>query len=326
MEKQLFNNNWLFTKAKLGTTLEDIKKMTDDWKAVDVPHDWLIYDTNNLYESGEGWYKKHFEIESLSKEDYFAFRFDGIYQDSTIYINGTQAFEWKNGYTTFEFDATPFLTEGTNEIIVRVVYESPNSRWYSGAGIYRNVWFKTGSQDRFISDGIYVRPTKYISPYLLEPDDNKSWRIDIDAEVVLTSNPKDYTIHHGLLDPNGNFLMGANNNRVSDAPTHSKTLHTANPRLWDIGQGNLYMIESILFKNGEVVDTVITPFGFREIEMSPDGGFVINGRRTKLFGVCQHHDLGALGAAFNKEALRRQFQLLLDMGMNAIEQLTMYQP
>jgi len=307
MKKQLFNDGWFFAKAKLGSSVEDIK----NWEVVDVPHDWLIYDTFNLYESGEGWYKKHFEIDHLTAEKYFAFRFDGIYQDSTIYINGTQAFQWKNGYTTFEFDATPFLTAGTNEIIVRVVYESPNSRWYSGAGIYRNVWLKQGFKDHFEADGIYVTTVK-------SEETSDIWQIDIDAEVALTSDIEDYYITHSILDPDGTFISETKTSLLTNSLIQSETHSITRPKLWDIGQGNVYTLESALVKNDKIVDTIAVKFGFREIEMSPDGGFVINGRRTKLFGVCQHHDLGALGAAFNKEALRRQFQLLLDMGTNAI--------
>jgi len=309
MKKQRFNDNWLFAKFALGTTLADIKASDSIWNEVDIPHDWLIYDTNNLYETGEGWYQKQFKIEKIASNDYISFRFDGIYQDSTIYINGTQAFCWKNGYTTFEFDATPYLVVGSNEIIVRVVYESPNSRWYSGAGIYRNVWLKTGLQDRFISDGIYMTPVK---------ESDSMWRVEIDSELNLRSETNSYLVNHALLDMNGNLMTERSDQVMPSDSKHSKNLLIASPALWDIGQGNLYAIKSTLFKDGEVVDVVINRFGFREVEMSPDGGFVINDRRTKLFGVCQHHDLGALGAAFNKEALRRQFQLLLDMGMNAI--------
>ena len=307
MNKQLFNDSWFFAKFKLGTSLEDIKKSDNNWKEVDIPHDWLIYDTNNLYEAGEGWYKKQFNIETLSDDDYLSFRFDGVYQDSTIYLNGAQVFEWKNGYTTFEFDASNHLTCGTNEIVVRVVYESPNSRWYSGAGIYRNIWLSKGSKDHFIADGIYITPTKETS---------STWQVEIDSELAL-NQAAIYQIQHAILTPGGEIVATSTPEDVT-ASNHSQTLSVSSPRLWDIGAGNLYVVASKLFRDDKLVDVVTNRFGFREIEMSPNGGFVINGRRIKLFGVCQHHDLGALGAAFNKVALKRQFELLLKMGMNAI--------
>ena len=302
MKKQLFNDGWSFTKTWLGSDLKH-----HIWEEVDVPHDWLIYDTNNLYEAGEGWYKKQFEIESLSALDYISFRFDGVYQDSTIYINGTQSFEWKNGYTTFEFDATPHLVEGTNEIIVRVVYESPNSRWYSGAGIYRNVWINKGFKDHFIADSIYITPIK---------ESGSNWKVEVDSELAL-NNAANYRIQHTILDADDKIIT-TSEQEVSATDKDSQVLSVSSPNLWDVGAGNLYFVKSELFKDGEVVDVATNRFGFREIEMSPTGGFVINGRRIKLFGVCQHHDLGALGAAFNKVALKRQFELLLSMGMNAI--------
>jgi len=307
MEKQLFNDNWFFAKFKLGTTLEEIKQADNLFKAVDVPHDWLIYNTNNLYEAGEGWYKKQFEITSLSDEDYISFRFDGVYQDVRIYINDIQAFEWKNGYSTFEFDATKYLTCGVNEIIVHVVYESPNSRWYSGAGIYRNVWLNRGLKDHFVADGIYITPIKVAEA---------RWNVEIDSEFTL-SNVANYKIGHTILTSN-NEIITTSEQEVSKNKKDSQILSVSSPCLWDVGAGNLYLVKSELFKDGELVDVVTNRFGFREVKMSPNGGFVINGRRIKLFGVCQHHDLGALGAAFNKIALKRQFELLLKMGMNAI--------
>jgi len=308
MKKELFNDDWLFAKFKLGTTLEKVKKMSTILKEVDIPHDWLINDANNLYESGEGWYKKQFEIENLTPNDYFTFRFDGIYQDSTVYINGALAFAWKNGYTTFEFDATPYLKQGTNEIFVRVVYESPNSRWYSGAGIYRNIWIKKGLKNHFIADGIYITPVK---------EGGLRWRVEIDSEFALNTASSAYRIKHTMLTLSGE-VVATSSQIATNELKDSQSLSISNPKLWDVGVGNLYTMKSRLIQDGVVVDVVLNRFGFREVQMSPDGGFVINGRRLKLFGVCQHHDLGALGAAVNKVALRRQFELLLKMGMNAV--------
>jgi len=302
MKKQLFNDDWHFTKTGLGSDLKH-----HIWHDVDIPHDWLIYDTNNLYEAGVGWYQKHFKIESLTDHDYISLRFEGVYQDTIIYINQQKAFEWKNGYTTFEFDATPYLVEGTNRIAVRVVYESPNSRWYSGAGIYRNIWIKKGFKDHFIADGIYITPVK---------ESGSSWKVEIDSELALI-NAANYTVHHTILDADDK-IIATSLQKVSATDKDSQALLVSSPNLWDVGAGNLYFVKSELFKDGLVVDVVTNRFGFREIEMSPTGGFVINGRRIKLFGVCQHHDLGALGAAVNKVALRRQFELLLKMGMNAV--------
>ena len=307
MKKQLFNDHWFFAKFEISTTLKGISMTRNTWKEVDIPHDWLIYDPTNLYETSEGWYKKQFEIEKLSPEDYISFRFDGVYQDVTIYINGTQACEWKNGYTTFEFDATAYLLEGTNEITVRVVHESPNSRWYSGAGIYRNVWIKQGFKDHFIADSIYITPIK---------ESDSTWKVEIDSELAL-GQAANYRAQHTILTLCGEMVT-ISKQEVSAGSKDSQVLLVSSPKLWDVGAGNLYIVKSELFKDGELVDVDTNRFGFREIGMSPDGGFVLNGRRIKLFGVCQHHDLGALGAAVNRVALQRQFELLVKMGMNAV--------
>ena len=301
MEEQLFNDEWYFTTTCLGS---DCKHLI--WEAVDIPHDWLIYDTHNLYEAGEGSYIKHFEIESLSPLDYISFRFEGVYQDVKIYLNGTQAFEWKNGYTTFEFNATPYLVEGTNAMAVQVVYESPNSRWYSGAGIYRNIWMKRGFKDHFIADGIYITPVKESGP---------NWSVEVDAELAIDT-ASTYKIRHTIL--HHEEIITTSEQDLSATDKNLQTLQVNSPNLWDIGVGNLYILKSELFKDGNLIDVTTNRFGFREIEMSPTGGFVINGRRVKLFGVCQHHDLGALGAAVNKVALKRQLELLVKMGANAI--------
>ena len=303
MKKHLFNDSWYFARTPLAGKITNI----NTWYPVAIPHDWLIYDTKNLYESGIGWYKKSFVINSLADTDYIALRFDGVYEDTVIFINGVQAFTWKNGYTTFEFDATPFLTAGTNELIVKVTYQSPNSRWYSGAGIYRNVWFVKGHVTHFVSDGIYITPTKR---------DNETWDVLIDAELsgALSS---EYKIQHEIIDGFGQVVVQAEK-KSSGSLTDTQVLSVSHPLLWDVGKGNLYVVRSSLVARGEVLDVAECRFGFREIQMSPTGGFVINGRRMKLFGVCQHHDLGALGAAFNPVAAKRQLELLQKMGMNAI--------
>ena len=307
MKKHLFNDQWFFAKFKIGTTLEVIDESDITWEEIDLPHDWLIYNPTDLYETGEGWYKKQFEVKKLSHEDYVSFRFDGVYQDTTIYINNSKAFEWKNGYTTFEFDATDYLLEGTNEIIIQVIHQSPNSRWYSGAGIYRNVWIKKGFKDHFLADGIYITPSK---------TSGSIWKVEINSELAL-HEAANYSIQHTILNSIGKIIT-ISRGEISVRSKDLQVLSVSSPQLWDIKAGNLYTVKSELIRDGQVIDVEENRFGFREIRMSPDEGFVINGKRIKLFGVCQHHDLGALGAAVNKVALKRQFELLLEMGMNAV--------
>lgn len=288
--KQLFNDNWLFSKQDLNSNLTDIKH----WAPVAIPHDWLIYQTDNLYENSVGWYKKEFHLDQVSPNLFL--EFDGVYMDCTIYINGEVAGQWKYGYTTFQVDITSHARQGDNEIIVKVVYESPNSRWYSGAGIYRSVCL-VEKQNQFLTwNGTYISTAKL---------SDTTWQVEIEQEV---HNQGTATVNHDIYDPEGNL--------VASLPTGTFKLES--PKLWDIGQGNLYTVKTQLLKDGEVLDTEETRFGFRTLEMGPNSGFVLNGNRVKIFGACQHHDLGALGAAMNKVALRRQLDILREMGVNGI--------
>ena len=150
-QKTLFCDNWEFSKQPFGTEYSDGLK----WESVDIPHDYLIENTKNLYETSTGWYRKSFDYH---KKDgtVTSVRFEGVYMDSAVFVNGVKAGEWKYGYSTFEFEITDLLKEGLNLIAVRVNYQSPNSRWYSGAGIYRSVWLKEMPSAHIVPDGVYI--------------------------------------------------------------------------------------------------------------------------------------------------------------------------
>ena len=287
---ELFNNNWLF-KLENET----------DWQNITLPHDWLIADTNHLYKSDIAFYKKNFTLDGKVPKLYL--RFDGIYMDSTLYINGQKAGEWKNGYTAATFDITDFARTGENEILVRVNHQSPNSRWYSGAGIYRDCHIIKKEADHFAPDGIYVTPQR--------AGTSNDWSMCIDAEVINDAGLA-YEIRHQIFN--------AKTGEKLETSIHhwGETLIAKNPKLWDINDPTCYILQSKLTVNGVVTDTVHTRFGFREISYSTTDGFHLNGRRVELNGVCQHHDLGALGSAVHKDALRRQLLTLRDMGVNAI--------
>jgi len=300
---RLFNDNWLFAKADANTG------NADDWQPVYIPHDWLIYDTKNLYESSVGLYKKDFEV--AKGEQLFHIRFDGVYMDSSIYVNGAHVGDWKYGYSTFEFDITDFLRDGRNEIIVRVVYESPNSRWYSGAGIYRNVWLKTLNKTHIVSSGVYITPAK-ISDGI--------WEVTVDSEINIAGGNSPVKVRHTIHDPKGNAVAKREHGLTcAEGFFHdSQTLKVDAPSLWHMDDTNIYTLKTEVYQENTLVHTEENNFGFRTIEFDPDIGFLLNGKRVKLQGVCQHHDLGALGAAMNLKALRRQLGLLKEMGANAI--------
>ncbi|MDO3410121.1 glycoside hydrolase family 2 TIM barrel-domain containing protein [Saccharibacillus sp. CPCC 101409] len=310
----LFNDGWTFAKSGLEQT---------DWRGLDfapveIPHDWLIGDTRNLYENGIGWYRRTLETSVAAQGGAVLLRFDGVYMDSSVYVNGTLVGEWKYGYSTFEFDITSALTDEANEIVVKVVYRSPNSRWYSGAGIYRNVYLKTRGASYIESDGIYVTTAR----------GENGWNLEIDTE---TAAGEESVLTHTLLD--GETVLAsvsagiaADRREETDQAnaarktTDRQTLHIEPPRLWSPDEPNLYRLVTELRSaaTGEVTETVVQNTGFREFELHPEHGFSLNGRRMKLNGVCEHHDLGALGSAFNAAAQRRRFKQLKEMGVNAI--------
>ncbi|MCL2084268.1 MAG: DUF4982 domain-containing protein [Oscillospiraceae bacterium] len=268
--ERLFNDGWEFALD------------SGDFRAVELPHDWLIYDVGNLYKSGVGRYRRELDAGFLKDRQRLLLRFDGVYMDCALYVNGKPAGEWKYGYTAFEFDITELIARGApNALLLEVDYRSPNSRWYSGAGIYRDVTLKVKNQCRFVSDGIYITTYKK----------DGSWSYGVSAEVAADSP---YETRHTLLEGGDGI------------------------ETWDIDRPRLYTLRSELLVDGQVVDTEHTRFGFRETAFDPDGGFFLNGRRVKLNGVCLHHDLGAIGAAAHKDAIRRQFTLLRGMGVNAL--------
>ncbi|MDF2938243.1 MAG: glycoside hydrolase family 2, partial [Paenibacillaceae bacterium] len=304
---KLFNDGWEFAKSSLETA----EWSSLSFKAVDLPHDWLIYDTLNLYENSIGWYRKRFVCsrEELQEKRLWL-AFDGVYMDSAVFVNGSFAGEWKYGYSSFEYDITAALTEGSNEIIVKVVHQSPNSRWYSGAGIYRNVWLKTRSASYIATDGIYIHTRKA----------NPVWLLEVETEIC---GGEELKITHTLLYGEQAVAVGIGDAvpvKAGGTEVNRQTLRVEKPLLWSPDEPHLYSLVTVLCKaeSGEQIETATNPVGFRFMELDPEQGFSLNGARMKLNGTCEHHDFGALGAVFNKAAARRRFRILKEMGVNAV--------
>lgn len=312
---KLFNDNWEFSKTPFGTEYSD----SFSWERIDIPHDWLIYDTNNLYETKTGWYRKSFNYKK--SENRASLRFDGVYMDCTVFVNGRKAGEWKYGYSTFEFDITDLLCDGENTVTVRVDHKSPNSRWYSGAGIYRNVYFKEYPQAHIMADGVYV--SAHIDGTL-----TVTTEVERPCDMVVAGLSVKQTVKN-----NGEIIRefqypccAVDNIAVPDVlrrdgfkySINTNTVKIENPVLWDIENPHLYSLETQLLKDGRVIDSEVTAFGFRKVEFTCDKGFFLNDRHVKLHGCCEHHDLGCLGAAFNESAMRRKLLKLGEMGINSV--------
>ncbi|MCM1027767.1 MAG: DUF4982 domain-containing protein [Roseburia sp.] len=313
---RLFCDGWEFSKNPYGTEYSD--RLV--WEKVDLPHDWLIYDVKNLYETSTGWYRRGLSW-SPREGQRVSLRFEGVYMDSRVYVNGQQAGEWKYGYSTFEFDVTELLREGENLISVRVDYQSPNSRWYSGAGIYRRVWLKVRPACHLTADGVYIRA-----------DADGSVQVSVEVERPEGIAVAGFSVRHQIYD--GERLLAETERDCSAADrscipepvrregwryaVNESRLRVENPVLWDIRNPKRYRMVTSLLENGQTIDFREELFGFRSIAFTPDGGFFLNGRHVKLQGCCEHHDLGALGAAVNRAAIRRKLETLRRMGANAI--------
>lgn len=303
------------------------------WETVRVPHDWAIsgvFDEHNdcsysavsqdgitrpiehsgrtggLPIIGQGVYRLPVEISEEARGQRLFLEFDGVMWEADVYVNGRHAFFNHFGYKSFSVDITDFAEYGrTNLIAVSAKVYHDCSRWYPGAGIYRNVYLVTKSPVHIAYNGVWVRQ--------LEAADGKaSFLLSVDYV-----GPESVSFRAEILSPEGNAVA---------APEHgtylgelSDIFEIENVKLWDLDTPNLYTANIVLMdENKTVCDNVSVRFGARNIRFTPDGGFFLNGRQQKLNGVCNHHDLGSLGAAVNTAALRRQLRLMREMGVNAI--------
>lgn len=324
--KKLFNTGWSFKEFPLNTEFE-VMNTDDTLSKVDIPHDWMIWHTKDLYKDGIGFYKKTFFVEKAIDHTYFI-RFEGVYMDSRIYLNGELIGEWKYGYSTFDINLTDKLINGENTVCVTCTFQNLNSRWYSGAGIYRNVYFIDKPKTYINNDGIYIS-TKLSSDneYTLSKKapsyasiDGEDFTVTVDTEVI-SKDCCTVKIIHTVVDINENIIT--THEDLLDCKADIVNINTTSfivkaPKLWDIDSPNMYRLITRIAVDDCDMDVINNPLGFRTIAFDPNKGFFLNGRNIKINGACQHHDLGSLGAAVNKTALRRQFKKLMDMGVNSI--------
>ena len=315
MKKTLFCDGWEFSKNPIDTEYDN----ATGWQAVSIPHDWLIWNTDDLYETSTGWYRRIFDCKPDGARKML--RFEGVYMDCRVYVNKALTGEWKYGYTTFGFDITELLHEGENLIAVRVDHREPNSRWYSGAGIFRNVWLCEYPNAHITADGVYISADtdgKVIVTTEVERPQGESVEGLSLKTVIYRQGEQVAETQSPCCAADRNALPAPLLRNVCSYSVNTQILNVASPELWDIDDPQLYTLTVTLCKDGECIDAEETSFGFRDIEFTTDHGFFLNGRHVKLHGCCEHHDLGALGAAVNKAALRRKLGILRTMGINAI--------
>lgn len=303
----LFNDGWQFCLCDIGTELSALPGR--HWYDVELPHDWLINDASKLYETGEGWYRRSLPCSAEQLSGRVLLNFDGVYMNSTLFVNGKEAGSWTYGYSAFEHDITDFLHEGENELLLRVSHQSPNTRWYSGAGIFRDVMLKLRPAAYIGTNGVYIHSA---------PQPEGGWTTEVETDVV--GEASDIRMLLEVFDPAGASMGGYGLEAHFDGG-HEKftaSFNSTDPELWSVDDPMLYTLKISLYSGSELLDCVNETFGYRTAEFDPDRGFLLNGEHVKLHGVCMHHDLGALGSALNEAALARQLRIMKEMGVNAI--------
>lgn len=308
---RLFDEGWLFL---LGDEPEMAQPGYDDsrWRQLSLPHDWAIegdFSATNpsgagggALPGGVGWYRKHFRLPATEGERRYYLAFDGVYMNSTVYVNGHEVGSRPYGYSSFEYDLTPYVRRDSDNVVAVRVDNSdqPNSRWYSGCGIYRHVWLTATNPLHIARWGVHVVT-------------DVGGTVDVELAVSGDADGQHRPVfRHTLLAPDGRTVA------VTSAKSLRQTLRVSHPLRWSVDSPHLYTLKSEVLVDGEVVDAVTTRTGFREFRFDAATGFWLNGRNLKINGVCLHHDLGCLGAAVNEDAMRRQLVKLKAMGCNAI--------
>ncbi|MBO4826414.1 MAG: DUF4982 domain-containing protein [Prevotella sp.] len=312
--RQCFDSGWQFMLDNRRTW--DQLKDAEGWRAVDLPHDWAIegdfYAGNpsgaggGALPGGIGWYRKSFDITGRElKEGRFFIEFDGVYMNSTVWLNGHELGHRPYGYSSFEYELTPYLINGTNTLVVKVDNsDQPNSRWYSGCGIYRHVWLTKTGPVCVAHWGTRVQ-TQYVK--------QRGWWC-VDVYTTLDHGSDKVQIVNTLLDAEGNVVKKEKG--ISNGVWC--TMRVYDPKLWSVESPYVYTVRTEVMKGNKVIDTYETTTGFRSFRFDPETGFWLNGKNFKLNGVCEHHDLGCFGAALNEDALHRKLTKLKTMGVNSI--------
>ena len=338
--ERLLEKGWRFTREDQSQfsspTFNDSK-----WSRVVVPHDWAIYGpfsfdndkqhlaiaqdgqkeamehagrTGGLPFVGTGWYRRSLEIPSDLGDRRVFLRFDGAMSHARVYVNGKEVGYWPYGYNTFAFDITSFVRPGeANTLAVRLENKHESSRWYPGAGLYRNVHLTFTSPVYVPLWGTQIQtPTVEASRAYVDV------RTRIAGTSTLSGRP--LQVKTTILSPEGK-VVAQREEQIQSAGTE-RLYHTGfdveRPQLWDIDQPHLYKYVIELSDGGRLLDRDTTTFGIRSIQLKAGDGFYLNGRKLKFQGACLHHDLGPLGAAVNEAAMRRQIRTMQDMGVNAI--------
>ena len=326
-ERLNFDKGWRFCLAD-SAQMSSPRYNDSKWRTLNLPHDWAIEgdfsatapsgNSGGALPGGTGWYRKTFTVDAADRDKQFYIDFDGVYMNSTVWINGTKLGTRPYGYSSFRYDLTPYLKFGEKNVVAVRVDNSdqPNSRWYSGCGIYRHVWLNKTDKVHVAHWGTHV-----VADIKNEKASSGTVAITVQIDNT-TAAAQSITIKNKILAPNGT-QVASTAKKMSVRPratnvSSSSQMKVSRPLLWSCDNPNVYTVVTTIEQNGKVLDTYETTTGFRCFKFDAAKGFSLNGKSMKLNGVCQHHDLGCLGAAINEDALHRQLRILKEMGTNAV--------
>ena len=335
--EQLLEKGWRFTREDC----EEFSRVGYDdsqWQSVTIPHDWAIYGPFSIHNDrqnvaitqdgqkeamehagrtgglpfvGAGWYRLEFKAEGFGEGKRASLIFDGAMSHARVYVNGEEVGFWPYGYNSFHFDVTDYLKAGeVNELAVRLENKPESSRWYPGAGLYRNVHL-------VVTEDVHI---PVWGTQLTTPRVSKDIaRVELRTKVEGHNAGDDLYIYTEIIDTAG-AVVATSKDGLSryEESLFEQSLDVLNPQLWSVDTPTLYTAKSQIFVGDELKDEYTTRFGIRTIEIIPEKGMFINGEMVKFKGVCNHHDLGPLGAAVNDAAIRRQIRIMKEMGCNAI--------
>jgi beta-galactosidase len=325
VSRKSFNEDWKFYLGDNKGDPSTLNFPDQHWRSLRLPHDWSIelpFDKDSptgtgggALRGGSGWYRKIFSLATTMRGKKVFIDFDGVYMNGEVFINGRSMSTRPNGYISFRHDLTPYLKYGTekNVIVVKVDNsKQPNSRWYSGSGIYRNVWLTITDRVRVHQWGVHVTT----------PVVNKE-KATLRFAIKIVRGPRSsqqLTIQTVLYDKTGKRAGRALTVQTTSADTVHLTqeMTIEKPELWSVDNPAMYRAVTKVLEGEKVLDEYNTPVGIRYFHFDPDKGFFLNDKHVKIRGVCMHHDLGCLGTAVNTRALQRQLEILKAMGCNGI--------
>lgn len=319
-----FCQNWKFTLGDLKNA-GSYEFNDSDWRVLNLPHDWSI--EGNFSEEhpatpgggalpgGIGWYRKRFTLPESEEDKLIFIDFDGIYENSEVWINGYYLGKRPYGYSSFRYELTPLLNYGEKENVIAVKVDNshqPNSRWYSGSGIYRNVHLVHANKIFVDHWGTFITTPKITK---------ESAEINIKTNIRKKVEEKQQITLKTVIYDDCGKKIGITSSEVTlkdSVNTIEQKFNFLLPKLWSVENPNLYKAVSQIEHEGEILDDYETTFGIRYFNFDSEKGFFLNGKHVKIKGVCNHHDLGCLGAAVNKRAIERQLEILKEMGCNGI--------